>query len=333
MLVAVCPAQTFSQEQFMAKPAVFIDGHSGTTGLVIHEALQHLDQIEVLTLSNDRRKDPEARQDMLNRADLAVLCLPDDAAREAVGWVENPATRILDASTAHRVADGWVYGLPELSTQQRRLIAEGKRVANPGCYPNTPILLLRPLIETGLLPASLPVVVYGLSGYSGGGNALIDKWEDAGNGLLDLPHDAPYALERLHKHIPEMTHYALLEQPPQFIPAVGPFRCGMRVQIPLHASLLPPGVTAQQLWQTLHERYAGEPFVHVAPLQQAIDEHSLDPRAFNGSNNIELAVIANPGGHVLLVGRLDNLGKGAGGAALQNLNLMLGLVETTGLLV
>jgi N-acetyl-gamma-glutamyl-phosphate reductase len=317
----------------MAKPAVFIDGHAGTTGLVIHEALKDLAQIDVLTLSDDRRKDPAARQDMLNRADLAVLCLPDDAAREAVSWVENPATRILDASTAHRVAEGWVYGLPELSPQQRQLIRDGNRVANPGCYPNTPILLLRPLIEAGLLPASLPVSIYGLSGYSGGGNALIDKWEDAQTGLPGLPHDAPYALDRLHKHVPEMTRYALLDQPPQFMPSVGPFRCGMRVQIPLHAALLPQGVDAKQIWQALQERYTGEPFVQLAPLQQTIDEHSLDPQAFNGSNSIELAVIGNAGGHVLLVGRLDNLGKGAGGAALQNLNLMLGLLETTGLVV
>lgn len=315
----------------MTKPAVFIDGHAGTTGLVIHQALTQIDAIDVLTLSDAQRKDPLARQDMLNRADLAVLCLPDDAAREAVAWVENPDTRILDASTAHRIADGWVYGLAEMAPQQRQAIVTAKRVANPGCYPNTPILGLRPLLEEGLIEASAPITIHGLSGYSGGGNALIARWEDPQNELLQLPHDAPYALDRVHKHIPEMTRYTLLEQAPQFIPSVGPFRCGMRVQIPLHASLLKAGVTAQQLWQALQDRYAGENFIRVAPLQQPISERSFDPQAFNGTNTIELSVLANPAGHVLLVGRLDNLGKGAGGAALQNLNLMLGLSEQTGL--
>ena len=317
----------------MAKPAVFIDGHAGTTGLVIHKALTKINEIEVLTLSGDRRKDPLARQDMLNRADLAVLCLPDNAAREAVSWVENANTRILDASTAHRIADDWIYGLPEMAVEQRQAIINGKRVANPGCYPNTPILMLRPLIEAGLLAASTPITIYGLSGYTGGGNALIARWEDEQSGLLKLAHDAPYALDREHKHIPEMTRYSLLEQPPQFIPSVGPFRCGMRVQIPLHAAVPPQGVTAKQLWQVLHERYAGETFVRVAPFQQDISERGLDPQALNDSNSIELAVFENPGGHILLVGRLDNLGKGAGGAALQNLNLMLGLDEITGLTV
>jgi N-acetyl-gamma-glutamyl-phosphate reductase len=192
--------------------------------------------------------------------------------------------------------------------------------------------MLRPLIEAGLLASSAALTVYGLSGYSGGGNSLIARWQDPHNDLLGLPHDAPYALDRVHKHIPEMTRYTLLDQPPQFIPSVGPFRCGMRVQIPLHAAQLAAGAGAERIHQLLQERYADETFVRVAPLQQTTDERSLDPRAFNGTNTIELSVFGNRAGHVLLVGRLDNLGKGAGGAALQNLNLMLGLEEAAGLI-
>ena len=317
----------------MSKPSVFIDGHVGTTGLVIHQTLAQIADIEILTLPTEQRKDNAARRQMLNQADLAVLCLPDAAAREAVALIENPDTRVLDASTAHRIADGWTYGLPEMTAQQRHNIKTAKRVANPGCYPTTPILALRPLIDAGLLSTTLPLCIQGLSGYTGGGRNLIERWQDEHNNLLKLPYPAPYALDRIHKHIPEMTLYTRLEHRPQFLPAVGPFRCGMRVTIPLHASLLPNGVNAKQLWQALTDHYADEPFVSIAPYREQLghDEHSLDPQAFNGTNTIELAVLPNLEGHVVIVGRLDNLGKGAGGAAIQNLNIMLDLPEENGL--
>jgi len=317
----------------MSLPRIFVDGDAGTTGLRIREWLAGRTDLERIALPESLRKDPTARRASLNQADLVVLCLPDDAAREAVAWIERPEVRVLDASTAHRVAPGWVYGLPELGPGQREAIAASRRVANPGCYPIGPILFLRPLVEAGLLDAAAPLVVNGLSGYSGGGKSLIERWEDPARALLGLPHDAPYALERVHKHVPEITAYAGLARAPQFLPAVGPFRCGMRVSLPLHESLLASGASAKRVWEVLAERYRGEPFVRVAPLADppASDEHSFDPRALNDTNSIELAVLPNPAGHLLLVARLDNLGKGAAGSAIQNLNLMLGLREETGL--
>jgi len=317
----------------MARPRVFIDGHVGTTGLRIREWLAGREDLELLAIDEAARKDEAARRALLNRADLVVLCLPDDAAREAVGWIESPTTRVVDASTAHRVAPGWTFGLPEVSPAQRAAVAASRRVSNPGCYPVSVILGLRPLIEAGLLPADAPVTVHALSGYTGGGRSLIERWEDPERALLRLPFEAPYALDRVHKHVPEMTKYAGLAHEPFFVPAVGPFATGMRVEIPLHASLLPPGASAKAIWELLATRYAGEPFVRVAPFEESLgsDERRYDPLACNGTNRVELHVAPNPLGHVLLVGLLDNLGKGAAGCAIQNLNLMLGLGETTGL--
>jgi len=317
----------------MARPRVFIDGHVGTTGLRIREWLAGREDLELLAIDEAARKDEAARRALLNRADLVVLCLPDDAAREAVGWIESPTTRVVDASTAHRVAPDWTFGLPEVSPAQRAAVAASRRVSNPGCYPVSVILGLRPLIEAGLLPADAPVTVHALSGYTGGGRSLIERWEDPERALLRLPFEAPYALDRVHKHVPEMTKYAGLAHEPFFVPAVGPFATGMRVEIPLHASLLPPGASAKAIWELLATRYAGEPFVRVAPFEESLgsDERRYDPLACNGTNRVELHVAPNPLGHVLLVGLLDNLGKGAAGCAIQNLNLMLGLGETTGL--
>ncbi len=321
------------QNPGMARARVFIDGQVGTTGLRIRQLLAERSDLERVELSEARRKDTRARREALNAADLVVLCLPDDAAREAVGWIENPSTRVLDASTAHRVADGWIFGLPELEPAQREAIRTAARVSNPGCYSSAALLALRPLVAGGLLPASAPVTIHGLSGYSGGGRAKIERWEDPDRGLLILPFEAPYALDGLHKHVSEMQRYAGLEQPPQFLPAVGPFRDGMRLEIPLHAGVLPAGVTGKSVWEALDARYADEPFVRVRPLQEPPDddENRFDPRACNGSNRLELAVAPSPAGHVLLIVLLDNLGKGAAGVAVQNLNLMLGLAETTGL--
>jgi N-acetyl-gamma-glutamyl-phosphate reductase len=317
----------------VTRPSVFIDGDVGTTGLRIGSWLETRSDLIRLQIDPALRKDSGARRDLLNRADLVVFCLPDDAAREAAGWIENPATRVLDASSAHRVAAGWVFGLPELEAGQRERIATAGRVSNPGCWPTAAILCLRPLVDAGLLDAAAPVVVRGVSGYSGGGRGMIERWEDPARGLVELRHDAPYALDRVHKHIPEMTRYSGLRHSPQFIPSVGPFRCGMRVEIPLHTALLRPGTDAKLVWETLSGRYAHEAFVKVGPLVEALDgdERGFDPCVCNDTNRIELAVYAHPGGHVWLMARLDNLGKGAAGAAIQNLNLMLGLPESRGL--
>ncbi len=314
-------------------PRVFIDGHTGTTGLRIHQWMDGRDDIELLTLPEELRRNPEERRAQVLEADVAVLCLPDDAAREVAGWVANTGTRLVDASTAHRVADGWAYGLPELEPGQRQAIHDSKLVSNPGCYPTGFTLLVRPLVEAGLLAPDAPLSVNALSGYSGGGNSLIGKWEDPDNGLDRLPYEAPYSLFQQHKHIPEMMRYGGVSAEPQFIPAVGPFRCGMRVQVPIHASMLQGNATGDQVWEILYDRYQGERFVSVAHLPEAgnFNERSYNPEVCNETNQIQLHVAPHPSGHVLLVALLDNLGKGACGAAIQNLNLMLDLDEGAGL--
>ena len=312
---------------------VYIDGHAGTTGLRIREWLAGREDLSLATLDEAQRKDPDARREQIAAADVAVLCLPDDAAREAADWAQASGTRVLDTSTAHRVAESWVYGLPELAPDQREAIAGAAQVSNPGCYPTGFILATRPLVDSGLLAIETPLVLHALSGYTGGGRPMIEKWEDPATGLDALSFEAPYALERVHKHIPEMIRYSGLQTEPQFLPAVGPFRCGMRVQIPLHADWLSAGAQAKQIVETLETRYCDEPFVHVHPLAEAeaSNEHTFDPRACNDTNRIELRVVAHPSGHVLLVAVLDNLGKGASGVAIQSLNLMLGCPEVTGL--
>lgn len=320
----------------MGKPKVFIDGSSGTAGLRIREWLEPRQDIQLLEIDSSERKSLDARKMLLNEADLAILCLPDDAAIDAVRLIENEKTRVLDASTAHRVAPGWVYGLPEMGPAQREAIGEERRVSNPGCYPSAVILAIRPLVDAVLLPGDAPIAVHALSGYSGGGRRLIEKWEDPETGLLDLSYEAPYALDTVHKHIPEMTRYAGLDREPHFVPAVGPFRCGMRVEIPLHESILAPKASAEAVHSALSERYAAERFIRVMDTggstgSAAYDEHSFDPRECNDTNRLEIAVVGNPLGHVLLLVRLDNLGKGASGAAVQNLNLMLGFPEETDL--
>jgi N-acetyl-gamma-glutamyl-phosphate reductase len=312
---------------------VFIDGHVGTTGLRIRDWLADRDDLELIEIDESRRKDPAARRECLEAAELAVLCLPDEASAEAAEWLAGSDTRILDASTAHRVDETWTFGLPELNAEQRGAISGATRVSNPGCYPSATIIALRPLIDAGLVRPSAPITVHGLSGYSGGGRSKIEHWEDPANGLVDLPYEAPYALQSRHKHMPEMTLHCGLDHEPQFVPAVGPFACGMRVEVPLHASLLPNGASAKAMWESLTERYRGEPFVRVRPMleSRSDDEFTLDPRVCNDTNRVDLQVIDHESGHVLLVAILDNLGKGAAGVAIQNLNLMLGIPEETGL--
>jgi N-acetyl-gamma-glutamyl-phosphate reductase len=315
------------------RPKVYIDGHVGTTGLRIREWLAGRNDLDLLTLADEHRKDDAARRDALLAADLAILCLPDDAARQVTEWVGTGQTRLIDASTAHRVAGDWVFGLPELTAGQRESIRNARFVSNPGCYSSAFVLLLRPLVDAGLVARDAPITIHALSGYSGGGRQMIERWEDEHTGLSRLPFEAPYALERVHKHIPEMIRYSGLDREPYFEPAVGPFRCGMRVQVPLHASLLPGGSTGRSLWQALADRYAGERFVRVAPFEEkpSADERAYDPRHCNDSNRIDLHVLPHPSGHVLLTAILDNLGKGAAGVAIQNLNLMLGIKEDHGL--
>ncbi len=314
-------------------PKIFIDGHAGTTGLRIRELLDDRPDLELLTLNEAQRKQPAARREALAAADLVMLCLPDEAAREAVSWIDNPHLRVIDASTAHRTAEDWVYGLPELEPGQRASVAAATRVSNPGCYATAALLALRPLVDAGLVAGDAPLAIHALSGYSGGGRELIERWQDPKGGLLQLAHEAPYSLDRAHKHMPELACYARLASEPQFTPAVGPFRCGLRLQVPLPAGLLARGATGKVVWEALDARYRGERFVRVAPLREPLDagEHGFDPQALNDTNRLEIAVVPHPSDHALLLVRLDNLGKGAAGAALQNLNLMLGLPEEQGL--
>ncbi|MPZ77675.1 MAG: N-acetyl-gamma-glutamyl-phosphate reductase, partial [Deltaproteobacteria bacterium] len=230
-------------------------------------------------------------------------------------------------------SDGWVYGLPELIDGQRQRIAEAQRVANPGCYSSAVILLVRPLVDAGLLAADTACSIHALSGYSGGGRSLIERWEEPERGLFKLAHEAPYSIGKLHKHVPEIMRWGSLSIEPQFLPAVGPFRCGMRVQIMIPAKALPKTSSGKAMWEALAARYANEAFIQVEPLTDSsdADELTFDPQAHNDTNRISLRVLPHPSGHVVLMARLDNLGKGAAGVAIQNLNLMLGVTEETGL--
>ncbi|MEM7253972.1 MAG: N-acetyl-gamma-glutamyl-phosphate reductase [Pseudomonadota bacterium] len=314
----------------MAAPKVYIDGQAGTTGLRIREWLEGRTDIDLISVAEARRKNVDARRECISEADLCVLCLPDDAAREAVSWIGNQSTRVIDASTAHRVSDGWAYGLPELTGEQRDVIREAQFVANPGCYPSAFVLLVRPLIDAGLLGASTPFAIHALSGYSGGGRPMIERWE-ADSPLTHLPFEAPYALDKVHKHVPELRTYGGCDVEPQFVPAVGPFRCGMRVEVPIHASLVDADVDEAAIRRCWEGRYAGEPFVRVGAAVDTVGEMTFDPRTCNDTNAIELHVKGHPSGHIMLIALLDNLGKGASGAAIQNMNLMLGLSEGQGL--
>ena len=306
---------------------LFIDGEAGTTGLEIRERLEARGDLELILLG-DRRRDVEARREALNAADAVILCLPDDAAREAVGLIENPAVKVIDASTAYRVAPGWTYGFPEMDEDQRAAVAGATRVSNPGCYPTGFIGLMRPLVRAGIVPADRPITVNAVSGYSGGGKAMIAEFEEK----RGAPPFRAYGLSLQHKHVPEMTRHSGLNTPVLFAPAVGAYRQGMLVEVPLHLSSLPETPSVERIHGALVEHYEGARFVQVADLDETESMTGIDPQGLNGTNCMRLHVFGDRAGEqVRLVALLDNLGKGASGAAVQNLNLMLGLDEATGL--
>ncbi len=311
---------------------VFIDGEVGTTGLQIRARLERRAEVELLSLPETARKDPGARAEMLNAADLAILCLPDAAAREAVAMIENPDLRVIDASTAHRSDAEWVYGLPEWDAGQTPRIAAAKRVSNPGCYALATVALIHPLIAAGLLSADHPVTINAVSGYSGGGRKLIERFEDSHAAEHIAAPFRVYGLGLTHKHVPEIQIRCGLGRRPLLVPSVGRFRQGMIVQIPLHLAALPGRPRAAELHAALAAHYRGRRFVTVAALEETVAMDHLDPEGLNGTNEVRLHVFANQAeGHAVLVALLDNLGKGASGQAVQNMNLMLGFPETAGL--
>lgn len=306
------------------KPKIFIDGEHGTTGLQIRTLLADRRDLDIISVPTERRKEKAARAEYLNAADIAILCLPDDAARESVSLIDNDTTRVIDASTAHRVANGWEYGFAEIDKDQPAKIAAAKRVANPGCWPQGPIATLRPLVASGLLPANYPVTVNGITGYSGGGRTMIEDYEAKGENASEF---LPYGLTLQHKHVPEIKAYAGLARDPIMQPAVGNFAQGMVTVVPLQLGALDYVPTGAQLHAAIADHFAAIEggVVEVAPYEQLERVADIDPEHYNGTNRMKVHVFANDDrAQALLIAVYDNLGKGASGAAVQNLNLMLG---------
>jgi N-acetyl-gamma-glutamyl-phosphate reductase len=312
---------------------VFIDGEVGTTGLQIRERLEKRADIQLLHIAQDKRKDVDARRELLNSADVVILCLPDDAAIEAVAMIDNPAVKVIDASSAHRIADGWTFGFAEMHKDQRDKIAATTRVSNPGCWSTGFIGLVRPLVDAGLIAKDQPLSAHGVSGYSGGGKAMIAEFEDAASSNYTKVAYRIYATSLEHKHIPEMQmHGGALTHRPFFAPAVGRYYKGMIVEVPLQLEAMKHRPTAAELYDALGSAYEGAHFINVASLTEAQSVKTLDPEGLNNTNQMKLFVFGNEQrGQARLVALLDNLGKGASGAAVQNLNIMLGLDEEAGL--
>ncbi|MDR0863176.1 MAG: N-acetyl-gamma-glutamyl-phosphate reductase [Oscillospiraceae bacterium] len=307
------------------KPKIYIDGKDGTTGLQIYERLGSRDDIELLLIDEARRKDAAERKRLINAADIVFLCLPDAAAIEAVGLLENDETRVIDASTAHRTAAGWAYGLPELSAEHRAAIASSKRVANPGCHASGFLVTVYPLIQLGILPRDYPLVCFSLTGYSGGGKKMIADYETAKKPSMSAP--GIYGATQMHKHLAEMTWVPRLEREPLFSPIVDDYYSGMATTVALHADLLNGVATAETVRDALARYYAGERFISVAA---ELGSGTLHSDFGVGTNNLEITVAGNDA-RITVTARFDNLGKGASGAAVQNMNIMLGLDEGTGL--
>jgi N-acetyl-gamma-glutamyl-phosphate reductase len=320
------------------KPKIFIDGESGTTGLQIYSRLNQRDDIEVVSIEGGKHRDSAERAKLINAVDVAILCLPDDAAREAVSFVSNTTVKILDASSAHRTDPGWVYGFPELKSEQREKIANAQFVSVPGCYPTGFLACVYPLISKGLLPRNFPVTINAVSGYSGGGKSLIKQYHGFHEQQAGITSHYPYGIYGLefgHKHVKEMHQHSGLVSPPLFVPAVGDFEQGMLVQVPLPLGILENPPSGEAIHQAIADHYQNEKFVQVAPFKDSSvlrDGKFLDVMAMNGTNVVQIFVFANDiTKEVLLVARLDNLGKGASGAAVQNLNIMLGFPDELGL--
>lgn len=312
---------------------IFIDGEAGTTGLQIRARLEGRKDLSFIRLDESERKDRKARRAALNDADVAVLCLPDNAARDAVTLLD-PArgTVVIDASTAHRVCDGWVYGFPEYEPDTRHQMRNARLISNPGCYAITSVALLHPLTKSGLLPADWPVSIHAVSGYSGGGKQMIASFEDPAAADKTDDNFRLYGLGLTHKHLPEIQRWGGLSHAPLFVPSVGRFAQGMLVQVPLPLYAMPGTPSAMDLHDALSAHYAQEAFVTAMPLEETLGMAQLQPEALNGTNALRLYVFANEAaGQAVLVGQLDNLGKGASGQAVQSLNIVLGFDEAAGL--